>query len=72
MREHLAASTAGNPALAQFVLSVLGGVTVLLLGYMARLLRQFMGEHKYLMAATKQHSEAIEELLRERRKGKKR
>lgn len=69
----IAAQTAanpGNPAVAQFILSVASGLTVVVLGYIANMLRRFMREHEYLMTTTKQHSEAIESLLKERRPGR--
>lgn len=66
-----AASNPGNPALAQFILAVASGLTVVVLGYIANMLRRFMGEHKWLMDSTKQNTEAIRMLLEERKPRKK-
>ena len=39
----VSAQSQGNPVLAQFVFSVASGLTVVILAYIARMLRKFMG-----------------------------
>lgn len=60
------AATVGNPALAQFVLSVASGATVVLLAFLVRTLRKFMREHEWLIRTVDEHGKAIKQLLEER------
>lgn len=65
---HVAAQAVspGNPALAQFVLSVASALTVLVLTYIARLMRKFQREHDWLMRTTQKNTDAIALLMKER------
>lgn len=67
---YLASTAHQDMALGQFIFAVGTGLTVLLLGYMARSIRSFMKEHRWLVEKVEENSEAIRELLEERRRGR--
>jgi hypothetical protein len=56
----------GNPALAQIVISTASAASTALLFWLVRTLKKFMGEHEWLITTTKQHSVAIEQLLKDK------
>lgn len=53
------ASAAPTPVLINYILATAPLLTVALLGYIAKMIRKFLGEHTWLMETTKTHGEQI-------------
>lgn len=59
-----AISSPGNPALSQFIESVASGLAVVILAWIARVLRTYVKQHDWLMTTTQANTKAIEENTR--------